>query len=305
MPRRKKFARRVNGVLLLDKPAGMTSNAALQAVKHLYRARKAGHTGSLDPLATGLLPICLGEATKVSSYLLEADKHYWALCRLGRRTETGDAEGKVLAERPVEDYGAERLERALDRFRGEIEQIPPMYSALKVQGRRLYELAREGVQVERQARKVTVYELRLEAYRGHELELSIACSKGTYVRTLVDDLGEELGCGAHVVQLRRMGLGPYRDIDMHGLDELESVAERGFEALDALLLSLDTAVAQWPRVDLDRDGVYYVRQGQPIQVSGAPTEGRVALYGPDGGFLGVGEIIDDGRVAPKRLILQA
>ncbi len=179
-----------------------------------------------------------------------------------------------------------------------------MYSALKLQGRRQYELAREGVQLERQARKVTVHELRLEAYRRDELELSIACSKGTYVRTLVDDLGEALGCGAHVAQLRRTGVGPYREPDMHRLDELESLEEQGFEALDAVLLPVDTAVADWPRIDLDRDSAYYVKQGQPIQVARAPTEGRVALYGPDDRFLGVGEIIDDGRVAPKRLILQ-
>lgn len=291
-------------MLLLDKPAGMTSNEALQAVKQLYRAQKAGHTGSLDPLATGLLPICLGEATKLSSFLLEADKHYRTVCKLGRRTETGDAEGKIIAERPVEAYSERRIERALEAFRGEIEQVPPMYSALKVQGRRLYELAREGVQVERRARRVTVHELRLEAHRGDELELSIVCSKGTYVRTLVDDLGESLGCGAHVAQLRRTGVGPYRETDMHRLEELEALAARGFEELDCLLLPLDTAVADWPRIRLDSDGAHYLRQGQAIQVSRAPTQGSVALYGPDDRFLGVGEILDDGRVAPKRLIFQ-
>jgi tRNA pseudouridine55 synthase len=305
MSRKRKHARKVDGVLLLDKPAGMTSNAALQAVKHLFRARKAGHTGSLDPLATGLLPICLGEATKMSSYLLEADKRYWVRCRLGLRTETGDAEGKPIAERPVESYSEARIEQALDGFRGEIEQVPPMYSALKVQGRRLYELAREGVQVERPPRRVHVYELGLEAQRPDELELAIRCSKGTYVRTLVDDLGEQLGCGAHVVALRRTGVGPYQEQDMHTLAELEALAEQGLDALDERLLPVDTAVADWPRIELDRDGVYYLRQGQPLQVPRAPTEGRVALYGPGDRFLGVGEIMDDGRVAPKRLILQA
>lgn len=304
MARSKRSLRNVHGVLLLDKPAGMTSNQALQAVKRLFQARKAGHTGSLDPLATGLLPICMGEATKLSGCLLDADKRYWTLARLGQRTTTGDAEGEVLESRPVGDYSAQELEAALARFRGEIEQVPPMYSALKHQGKRLYELAREGVEIERQPRKVTIHELRLLSHGPDSLELDMRCSKGTYVRTLVEDLGEALGCGAHVAELRRLGVGPYGAEHMVGLETLRACAEQGPEALEALLLPVDTAVADWPRVDLDPDSAYYLRQGQAVQVPGAPTQGRVAIYGPGGRFLGVGEILEDGRVGPKRLLAQ-
>lgn len=304
MARSKRSLRNVHGVLLLDKPAGMTSNQALQAVKHLFRARKAGHTGSLDPLATGLLPICMGEATKLSGCLLDADKHYWTLARLGRRTTTGDAEGEVLEDRPVGEYNIETLEAALARFRGRIEQVPPMYSAIKHQGKRLYELAREGVEIERQPRQVTIHELRLLSHGPDSLELEMRCSKGTYVRTLVDDLGEVLGCGAHVAELRRLGVGPYGPERMVDLETLRARAAQGPEALDALLLPVDTAVSDWPRVSLDPDSAYYLQQGQAVQVPGAPTHGRVAIYGPGGRFLGVGEILDDGRVGPKRLVAQ-
>jgi tRNA pseudouridine55 synthase len=294
--------RAVDGVLLLDKPPGLSSNQALQRVKRLFRARKAGHTGSLDPLATGVLPICFGEATKLSSYLLESDKAYRSLARLGQRTATGDAEGAVLETRPVPSLTPAEIEQALAAFRGEIEQIPPMYSALKHQGRRLYELARAGEVVERAPRSVTIHALDLLAAQGETLDLYIRCSKGTYVRTLVEDIGERLGCGAHVEQLRRTGVGPYSEAEMHGLPELEALAERGDAALDAALLPLGSAVADWPAVHLDRDSAHYLRQGQPVQVPGAPTAGRLAVFGPDGRFLGVGEVMDDGRVAPRRLV---
>lgn len=304
MSKPKRPKRPVNGVVLLDKPLGMTSNEALQAVKYLFQAAKAGHTGSLDPLATGLLPLCFGEATKLSSYLLEADKHYWTVARLGVRTATGDAEGEAIETRPVRVYPAAEVEAALARFRGEIEQVPPMYSALKHQGKRLYDLARAGVEVERAPRPVTIHSLRLLGQGADSLELDLRCSKGTYVRTLVEDLGEALGCGAHVAQLRRVGVGPYDGSHMVTLDELRRRAEQGLGALDEVLLPVDTAVADWPRVTFDADSAYYVRQGQAVQVPGAPTEGLVALYGPQGRFLGVGQILDDGRVGPKRLIAQ-
>jgi tRNA pseudouridine55 synthase len=278
----------------------MTSNAALQEVKHLYRAQKAGHTGSLDPLATGLLPICLGEATKVSAFLLSADKHYRVRCRLGERTATGDAEGEVVERRPVEVCDRDRLEPILDRFRGEIEQIPPMYSALKHHGDRLYNLARQGLEVEREPRRVTLYELTLRDQTATEIEIEVRCSKGTYIRTLVEDIGTALGCGAHVVALRRLGVGPYDAAVMHPLEALHEAAATGYGALDELLLPVDSAVAHWPRIALVGDSAFYLRQGQPVLVPKAPTEGWVRLYADDE-FLGVGEILDDGRVAPRRL----
>ncbi|MGB0713265.1 MAG: tRNA pseudouridine(55) synthase TruB [Gammaproteobacteria bacterium] len=293
--------RNVTGVLLLDKPTAVTSNGALQQVKHLFQAKKAGHTGSLDPLATGLLPICLGEATKMSAFLLEADKYYQVRCRLGQKTETGDAEGTVVAERPVDEGRLAELESVLQRYRGEIDQIPPMYSALKKGGERLYKLAREGKTVEREPRRVTIHELTFLGREGEFLDLDVRCSKGTYVRTLVEDIGEELGCGAHVAQLRRLGVGPFGAENMVTLDQLQDLVEdQGRYALDDLLLPIDSAVTHWPLVDLDRDSAFYMRQGQPVMVPKAPTSGWVRLA-EEGRFFGVGEVQDDGRIAPRRL----
>ncbi len=295
--------RDINGVLLLDKPAGMTSNEALQVVKRLLNARKAGHTGSLDPLATGLLPLCLGQATKISSYLLTADKHYWTRAMLGVRTDTGDAEGQVLVTRPVPVIESDRLAAVLAGYRGVQQQIPPMYSAVKQQGKRLYELARQGIDVDREPREIVIH--RLEALRlaGADLELDIHCSKGTYIRTLIEDIGEALGCGAHVTALRRYGVGPYREGDMVSVDHLrELVAGDDAAGLADRLLPMDSALAHWPQVVLDADSVFYLREGQAIQVGGAPTEGMVRIYGPQDRFLGVGEILDDGRVGPRRLL---
>lgn len=236
--------RSVDGILLLDKPIGLTSNAALQTVKRLYQAAKAGHTGSLDPLASGLLPICLGEATKLSGFLLNADKSYQFTCRLGIVTATGDAEGEVTATRPVGLLSREQVEAALQRFTGVIEQIPPMYSALKRQGQPLYKLARRGLEVEREPRQVTIHELRLLRLEGEVLECVMCCSKGTYVRTLVADLGETLGCGAHISALRRTAVEPYDASRMITLDALCERTEQGLAVLDELLLSLDSAVMQ-------------------------------------------------------------
>lgn len=302
MGRRRSQLRPVSGVLLLDKPGGMTSNEALQRVKRLFRARKAGHTGSLDPIATGLLPICFGEATKVSGYLLNADKQYRVRARLGLRTDTGDSEGEVIDEREVGDIPDSRIEEALAELRGEIEQIPPMYSARKHKGERLYALARKGIEVERQPSRVVVHQLDLVGRDGRELELDVACSKGTYVRTLVEDLGEALGCGAHVVGLRRLGVDPYAGHRMVGLEELETLAdEGGFEALDAVLLPIDTALTHLPAVRLGEDTAFYLQRGQPVISPNAPTSGQVRLYSGQR-LLGVGEVLADGRVAPRRLI---
>jgi tRNA pseudouridine55 synthase len=303
MGRRHGNERRVDGILLLDKPAGLTSNAALQQVKRLYRARKAGHTGSLDPLASGLLPICLGEATKVSGFLLDADKHYWVSCRLGVRTTTADAEGQVLETRSVEAITEKRLLQVMEGFSGSIEQIPPMYSAVKHQGQRLYALARKGVEVEREPRQVTIHAMELLDFQLPLVEIGVHCSKGTYIRTLVEDIGEALGCGAHVADLRRFGVGPFNASGMVNLDDLEDcLAREGEKGLDGLLLPMESGLSQWPDVRLSGDAAFYLRQGQPVLVPHAPTTGLVRLYEGQRRFLGVGEILDDGRVAPRRLL---
>jgi tRNA pseudouridine55 synthase len=293
--------RPVSGILLLDKPVGLSSNHALQKVKRLYDARKAGHTGSLDPLADGMLPICFGDATKLSAFLLDADKHYRFRVRLGQTTATGDAEGDILSERPVEGISAERIEQVLSTFTGEVEQLPPMYSALKHQGKRLYELARQGIEVEREPRRVTIHSLTLGDIDLPTFELKVDCSKGTYVRTLAEDIGEALGCGAHVAALRRTGVGPYTDYPMHTMGELEQAAQQGQAALDSLLLPIDTALADWPEVRVGADAGFYLKQGQPVLVPKAPTEGWVRIYLGDE-FLAVGQVQDDGRIAPKRLM---
>jgi tRNA pseudouridine55 synthase len=302
MGRRRAKGRDVNGILLLDKPSGITSNAALQQVKRLYFARKAGHTGSLDPLASGVLPICMGEATKVSAFLLDADKRYRVRCRLGVRTATGDAEGETVETRAVDSYSRAQLESVLERFRGSIEQIPPMYSALKHQGQRLYKLARQGVEVERQPRPVEIYALLLTAQRDDWIEIEVHCSKGTYVRTLVEDIGERLGCGAHVCALRRTGVGPYDEAGLVTIAMLEELKQSDLAAMDRLLLPIESALTQWPGVELSSDAAFYLQQGQPVLVPRAPTSGWVRLYERDHTFLGMGEILDDGRVAPRRLM---
>ena len=305
MGRRKKRGRAVDGILLLDKPAGMTSNGALQIVKRRFDAAKAGHTGSLDPLATGLLPICLGEATKVSAFLLEADKRYHFTVRLGEVTDSGDADGELLETRAVPaDLGRERLEAALGDLRGEIEQLPPMHSALKHAGRPLYEYARRGIDVERAPRPTVIHRLEITAFDGRDVELDVDCAKGTYVRTLAEDLGAALGCGGHVVALRRTGAGPFDDSDLVTPERLEAAAEQGTAALDALLRPVDSALAGWPRIDLGPDLVDFIRRGQPVQVPRAPTDGLVRLYARGDGFLGMGVIASDGRVAPRRLMKQ-
>jgi tRNA pseudouridine55 synthase len=305
MGRRHRHAnqRRVNGILLLDKPSGLTSNAALQLVKKLYRARKAGHTGSLDPLATGLLPICFGEATKISGFLLDADKDYRVTCKFGERTTTGDAEGEVLEQRPLNGLTDQQLRKVMDGFLGEIEQIPPMYSALKHKGERLYKLAREGVEVEREPRQVSIHALELLAFNAPVAEIRVHCSKGTYVRTLVEDIGEQLGCGAHVSGLRRIGVGPFDDTQLVDMQALEELAQEGEQALDRLLLPIESGLAQWPGVSLTGDAAFYLRQGQPVLVPKAPSTGWVRLYEGETRFLGMGEILDDGRVAPRRLMV--
>lgn len=306
MGRKKNKGRDVSGVLLLDKPQGGSSNHVLQRVKRLFGAAKAGHTGSLDPLATGMLPICFGEATKISAFLLDSDKRYRLKCQLGVTTTTGDAEGEVLDEWDVSAITEEDIKKVLPDFVGEIDQVPPMYSALKHNGERLYKLARQGIVVERKSRKVTIYDIEFLSYEqvGDKriLELEVGCSKGTYVRTLVEDIAKKLDIGAHIVELRRLSVGPY-DGDMLTVEQLTELAEQGFEALDASLQPVDSGVADWPDVRLTADAAFYVKQGQPVMVPQAPTHGWVRIY-DQSEFLGVGEIQDDGLVAPRRMIKQ-
>lgn len=302
MGRRSNPGRNVQGILLLDKPLGETSNAALQKVKRIYFARKAGHTGSLDPLAGGLLPICFGSATKISAFLLDADKRYWVRIKLGETTTTGDAEGELLETRPTAGITESDIRTALERFVGEIRQIPPMYSALKHKGKRLYALARDGVEVEREARTVRIYKIELLSINLPEFEINVSCSKGTYVRTLAEDIGTVLGCGAHVSALRRTGVGPFDATQLVSMDDLNRAFEQGREALQALLLPMESALCDWPAVKLNADSTHYVKQGQAVLVPNAPTAGKVRLYDEKENFIGVGEILEDGRVAPKRLM---
>ncbi|MCE9872994.1 tRNA pseudouridine(55) synthase TruB [Hafnia alvei] len=311
MSRPRRRGRDINGVLLLDKHQGLSSNDVLQKVKRIYNANKAGHTGALDPLATGMLPICLGESTKFSQFLLDADKRYRVIARLGQRTNTSDADGEVVQERPVE-FTQEQLDAALEQFRGDSQQIPSMYSALKHQGKPLYEYARQGIDVPREARDITVYELQFIRWEGDELELEIHCSKGTYIRTIIDDLGEVLGCGAHVIYLRRVQVSNYPSERMVSLEQLQQMVAAAEEAgveprtvLDPLLLPMDTAASHLPEINLTDVVATYVLQGQPVQVQGLPAEGMVRInVGEKRRFIGVGEVDDQGRLAPRRLVVE-
>lgn len=298
----KRIRRKVDGILVLDKPRGLTSNAALQKIRWLLNAEKAGHTGSLDPLATGVLPLCFGEATKFSQYLLDADKGYETLMHLGVTTATGDAEGGVLERRDV-SVDRDALEAVLSRFRGDISQIPPMYSALKRDGQPLYKLARAGEVVEREPRSVTIGRLDLLSFEPPFARLSVACSKGTYIRTLVEDIGQALGAGAHVAELRRTQAGPFSLDQTISLESLEQAhAEGGSEALDRFLMPADSGLEHWPLLQLSEHSSYYWLHGQPVRAPQAPKFGMVRVQDHEGRFIGIGEVSDDGRIAPRRLI---
>lgn len=304
MPRRRK-GRALSGILLLDKPKGLTSNKVLQLAKNIFNAQKAGHTGSLDPIATGLLPVCFGEATKVSAYLLEADKAYMAICRLGQTTNSGDAEGEILQHRTCDRVTAAKIQQILGQFVGEIVQTPPMHSAIKQNGVPLYKLAHQGIEVEREPRKITIHKLEFKHFEDNMLEFEVHCSKGTYIRTLAEDIGEALGCGAHIVELRRTKVGPFENQAFYTLDQLKSLKEKGFDALDPLLLPTETALMAYPEVSLSKDAEFYLQQGQAVFVPKTTVRGLVRLYACEGEFLGLGSVLDDGRVAPKRLMNQA
>ncbi|NMP17454.1 tRNA pseudouridine(55) synthase TruB [Thalassotalea sp. Y01] len=310
MARRRK-GRQVDGVLLLDKPYEMSSNHALQAAKRIYFANKAGHTGALDPLATGMLPICFGEATKFSQFLLDTDKTYIVTAKLGIRTTTSDADGEVVSEKPVNISDAELLP-ALESFRGKSKQVPSMYSALKHKGQPLYKYAREGLTIEREARDIDVYRLDLLRFEGDEVDMEIHVSKGTYIRTIVDDLGELLGCGAHVSMLRRTTVGSYPVENMVTLEQLEQLLEQAreqdiapSELLDPLLLPMDTAVVGLSEVNVDDEAAHYLKHGNPVMMPGVSEDGLLKItVGDNKQFIGVGHINSDGMLAPKRLVVQ-
>jgi tRNA pseudouridine55 synthase len=296
----KRIKRAIDGVLLLDKPLGYSSNQALQQVKRLYQAAKAGHTGSLDPLATGLLPVCLGEATKFSHFLLDADKSYRALIQLGSTTTTGDAEGEVLTRAQV-NVSPALLQETLSKFVGPIEQVPPMYSALKHQGKALYEYAREGQEVARLARLITIFDIKLNNFdqASNRAEIDVVCSKGTYIRTLAEDIGQALGCGAHLAGLRRLTTAHFSLQNAYTLEQLEAMS---LDERDEALLPAESSVQDLPSVELDDDSAYYLLQGQSVWKSGVKINGLFRIYQESGRFLGLGELDADGKVAPKRLL---
>lgn len=297
--KRRKNCNNIDGILLLDKPQGLTSNQALQDVKYLYRACKAGHTGSLDPIATGLLPLCFGEGTKVSQFLLDSDKTYISQFRLGVETDTYDAEGEVVAEQEVKVSHAD-VEKALKHFEGDIEQIPPMYSAVKLGGKALYKLAREGVEVEREPRQVRIHSIRILGWPAdNTIELEVCCSKGTYVRALAHDLGQILGCGAHMTALRRTRVGELKLDDAATIDEIRQLEP---ENRGHLLAPIDDALQGLPEVTLTSLATHYLLQGQPVSMTHGHSPGWVRLYEPEHEFIGMGEVLDDGRVAPRRLM---
>ncbi|MGQ0587699.1 MAG: tRNA pseudouridine(55) synthase TruB [Gammaproteobacteria bacterium] len=291
--------RPVDGILVLDKPPGMTSNAALQRVKRLYAAQKAGHTGALDPLATGVLPICLGQATKLSGYLLDADKRYLVRATVGACTDTGDADGEVTRRSDAAGLTRERLEAALPQFTGEIHQRPPMYSALKRDGQPLYELARAGVEVEREPRAVTIHLLLVTGFEPQAFELDVRCSKGTYIRTLVEDLAAAAGQCAHVAALRRVEAGPFRETDLVTPEALERAAEAGPQALDALLRPPLAGLASWPAVQVGEVSARRLAHGQTVE-GPAGRHGLVAVTGAGGVLLGIAEQAPDGLLTPRR-----
>lgn len=294
----KRIKRAVHGVLLLDKPHGYSSNQALQKVKWLYQAQKAGHTGTLDPLATGVLPICLGEATKFAQHLTDENKTYIATIKFGVTTTTGDKEGDILQEVAC-DVQPQAVEAVLPTLTGEITQIPPMYSALKVDGKPLYAYAREGIELERKPRQVTIYAIQLLDCQDNIARIEVTCSKGTYIRTLAEDIGRALHVGAHLIDLRRTATATYQIVHTVTLAALEAMT---MDARDALLLPVDTAINALPKVELHADAAYYFKQGNPVWLSGHIPDGEVRVYSEVGLFLGLGVQLADGRIAPKRVV---
>lgn len=287
-------------MLLLDKPIGITSNAALQHVKHLFHAAKAGLTGILDPLASGLLPLCFGEATKFAQYPTDANKAYEAVIKLGITTDTGDSAGQILTQQVVTVSMVE-VEAAISRFIGTILQTPPMYSALKHQGQPLYKYARQGIEIERAPREVTLQQIALTAFQGDTLSIRVDCSKGTYIRVLAEDIGEALGCGAHLIALRRLRVGDFVVTDAVSVETLDTLSE---VERDRRLLPVDCLVGSLPRVDLAQEAAFFLRQGQSVWEPKLQFHQRYKMYDEKQRFMGIGEVDADGKLGPKRLVVE-
>jgi len=299
MPRRKRGLN-IHGIVLLDKPAGISSNRALQKVRGIFQARKAGHTGSLDPFATGMLPVCMGEASKTAAHMLEAGKHYRAVARLGQATSTGDLEGEVIQTETPPALDSGDLTRVLKQFRGDIEQVPPMYSALKHEGRPLYDYARAGITIERPVRSVHIHDIRLENWSAPDIEFSVHCSKGTYIRTLAEDIATTLGSCAHLVELRRTWVEPFEKLPMVTLGQLEQARDSG--KLQDFLLPVDAGLPAWPRVELDLVQCGKFRHGNRFAYEAdAGLRGNVRVYAAEGSLLGLAEITADGILQPTRV----
>jgi tRNA pseudouridine55 synthase len=297
---RRKHGADIHGIVLLDKPAGISSNRALQRVRGIFQARKAGHTGSLDPFATGMLPVCLGEASKTAAFMLEAGKRYRATALLGIATSTGDVEGELIQTCPVPDLDRDKLVQILQRFEGDIEQVPPMYSALKHEGRPLYEYARAGIEIKRPARSVTIHGLKLVGWQPPRLTIDVHCSKGTYIRTLAEDIARALECCAHLVELRRTVVEPFDDFSMVSLEQLQEAKETG--GLPGMLLPVDAGLPDWPLVELNSAQRGKFRHGQQFPVTlGQSESGNVRVYGPDRDLLGLAVVLADGRLQPSRV----
>lgn len=302
MAKRSKKGRDITGIVIIDKPTGASSNFVLQQVKRLFNAKKAGHTGSLDPLATGVLPICLGEATKLSTFLLEADKQYLVTCLLGSATDSGDSDGNIIEHKPIPVFTETTLKQILTRFQGEQSQIPPMFSALKHQGQPLYKLARQGIEIERKARQVVIYAIDCIAITEDSFTLSVSCSKGTYIRTLVQDIAAELGTCGHVTMLRRTQAAGYDLQQAYQLTDLRQTAESGWDQLDACLLPAHEALPEWPQVHLTDFDSQRILLGQSIEDTKS-VPAKVLLFNAEKRFIGIGERNAEGVVAPKRLFV--
>ncbi len=299
MARRKKGLD-IDGILLLDKPLGRTSNSALQKVRYLFNANKAGHTGSLDPLATGVLPICFGEASKVTSFLLDSNKRYLCTAQLGITTTTGDKEGEILQQKEIKPFTSQDVETVLNSFRGDIQQIPPMHSALKHNGQPLYKLARQGIEIERKARDVTIHELTLIDQSDDTITLEVHCSKGTYIRTLAQDIGDTLGFGAHLSMLRRTEVEPFECDKLYTIEDIEKLAKEG-DALSSLL-AIDTALMHFPSLTLTSEEATRIRNGLKVSRRDIPNENMIKLYLENGEFIGIGRYSSDHQLAAKRLM---
>ena len=291
----------INGILLLDKPFGLSSNTALQKARYLFKAKKAGHTGSLDPLATGVLPICFGEASKVTPFLLDSNKSYICTAQLGATTTTGDKEGEILQNREIKPFNKIELEAVLDKFRGDISQVPPMYSALKHNGQPLYKLARQGIEIKRKQRAVTIFELDLLEQTSDTITLHIKCSKGTYIRTLAQDIGEALGCGAHLSMLRRTEVEPFDCNKLITIEALENLIKEGGN-LEALLLPIDSALPSHPSIILPDDELKRIKHGLKVSRRDIPDTQIIRLYDKQNTFIGIGRLSSDKQLTARRLM---